>query len=177
MGKIKKEVKEAVKQIAEKTSDGRIYTTKIGPVDVGSGLSKSASPEGKEKPFMFLGKGDEEGNYGYARIGSGKDKQVGFGKTFNEGQGSLGVDVGKDFIGIGGSYNFKDGGEAKPGLWANINRRKKLGISRPKSKTTISKEAYANMKAGFPKKKMKKGGIARGCGKVLGDRKKVTKYY
>ena len=48
---------------------------------------------------------------------------------------------------------MKDGGSAKPGLWANINRRKKLGISRPKSKTTISKEAYANMKAGFPKKK------------------------
>ena len=48
---------------------------------------------------------------------------------------------------------FKKGGSAKPGLWANINRRKKLGISRPKSKTTISAKAYANMKAGFPKKK------------------------
>jgi hypothetical protein len=43
--------------------------------------------------------------------------------------------------------------KAKNGLWANINRRKKLGISRPKSKSTISKEAYSNMKAGFPKKK------------------------
>ena len=48
---------------------------------------------------------------------------------------------------------FKKGGSSKPGLWANINRRKKLGISRPKSKTTISAKAYANMKAGFPKKK------------------------
>ena len=48
---------------------------------------------------------------------------------------------------------FKGTGIAKPGLWANINRRKKLGISRPKSKTTISKKAYANMKKGFPKKK------------------------
>ena len=47
---------------------------------------------------------------------------------------------------------FKKGGSAKPGLWANINRRKKLGISRPKSKSTISTKAYANMKAGFPKK-------------------------
>ena len=46
---------------------------------------------------------------------------------------------------------FKKGGEAKPGLYANINRRKKLGISRPKSKSTISKKAYANMKKGFPK--------------------------
>ena len=43
---------------------------------------------------------------------------------------------------------FKKGG--KVGLYANINRRKKLGISRPKSKTTISKEAYSNMKKGFP---------------------------
>jgi len=127
---------------------------------------------------------------------------------------------------------------AKQGLWANINRRKKLGISRPKSETTISKKAYANMKAGFPKKKAKggmamdesmahegkeskameaketrlekkgykeskfgkmisaganldkrkrvitkastmlaKGGIARGCGKVMPDRRKTTKYY
>jgi hypothetical protein len=46
---------------------------------------------------------------------------------------------------------FKEGGSSKPGLWANINRRKKLGISRPKSKSTISKKAYANMKKGFPK--------------------------
>jgi hypothetical protein len=46
---------------------------------------------------------------------------------------------------------FKKGGEAKPGLYANINRRKKLGISRPKSKSTISKKAYSNMKKGFPK--------------------------
>jgi hypothetical protein len=52
---------------------------------------------------------------------------------------------------------MKKGGESKPGLWANINRRKKLGISRPKSKSTISKEAYANMKKGFPKKKAKGG--------------------
>ena len=45
---------------------------------------------------------------------------------------------------------------SKPGLYANINSRKRKGISRPKSKSTISKEAYANMKAGFPKKKKKK---------------------
>ena len=29
----------------------------------------------------------------------------------------------------------------KRGLYANINRRKKLGISRPKSKSTITKKA------------------------------------
>jgi len=38
-------------------------------------------------------------------------------------------------------------------LYANINRRKKSGTSRSKSKSTISDKAYANMKAGFPKKK------------------------
>ena len=71
---------------------------------------------------------------------------------------------------------FAKGG--KVGLWANINRRKKLGISRPKSKSTISKKAYANMKAGFPKrKKMQKGGIARGCGAVMSNRRKFTKVY
>jgi len=37
------------------------------------------------------------------------------------------------------------------GLYANINARKKKGISRDKSKSTILPKAYANMKAGFPK--------------------------
>jgi hypothetical protein len=46
---------------------------------------------------------------------------------------------------------LKKGGSAKQGLYANINKRKKLGISRPKSKSTISKKAYSNMKKGFPK--------------------------
>ena len=45
---------------------------------------------------------------------------------------------------------------SKQGLYANINKRRKKGISRPKSKSTITPEAYANMKAGFPKKKKKK---------------------
>ena len=43
----------------------------------------------------------------------------------------------------------------KKGLYANINARKKKGISRPKSKSTISDKAYANMKAGFKKKRKK----------------------
>ena len=47
---------------------------------------------------------------------------------------------------------------AKQGLYANINARKKKGISISKKKSKISKEAYANMKAGFPKKKKKKKG-------------------
>jgi hypothetical protein len=44
---------------------------------------------------------------------------------------------------------FKEGGPV--GLYANINARKKKGISRPKSKSTITSKAYANMKKGFPK--------------------------
>jgi hypothetical protein len=38
------------------------------------------------------------------------------------------------------------------GLYANINARKKKGISRSKKKSTISSKAYANMKKGFKKK-------------------------
>jgi hypothetical protein len=40
----------------------------------------------------------------------------------------------------------------KKGLYANINRRRKLGISRSKKKSTITPKAYANMKRGFKKK-------------------------
>ena len=41
-------------------------------------------------------------------------------------------------------------------LYANINKRKKAGTSRPKSESTISDKAYANMKAGFPNSKKNK---------------------
>jgi len=44
---------------------------------------------------------------------------------------------------------FKKGGPV--GLYANINARKKKGISRSKSESTITPKAYANMKKGFPK--------------------------
>ena len=44
---------------------------------------------------------------------------------------------------------YKEGGPV--GLYANINARKKKGISRSKSESTITPKAYANMKAGFPK--------------------------
>ena len=46
---------------------------------------------------------------------------------------------------------YKEGGPV--GLYANINARKKAGTSRSKAKSTITPEAYANMKAGFPKRK------------------------
>ena len=37
-------------------------------------------------------------------------------------------------------------------LYRNILRRKKLGISRSKKKSTISDKSYARMKKGFKKK-------------------------
>ena len=40
-------------------------------------------------------------------------------------------------------------------LYENINKRKKAGTSRSKKESTISDKAYANMKAGFPKKRKK----------------------
>ena len=47
------------------------------------------------------------------------------------------------------------------GLYENINKRKKAGTSRPKSKSTIDPKTYAKMgtpalnKAGKPKRKVK----------------------
>lgn len=41
-------------------------------------------------------------------------------------------------------------------LVKNINKRKKAGTSRTKKKSTVSPKAYADMKAGWPKKKKKK---------------------
>ena len=41
----------------------------------------------------------------------------------------------------------------KKGLYYNMNKRKGLGISRSKNKSTISAKAYSNMKRGFPKNK------------------------
>ena len=44
----------------------------------------------------------------------------------------------------------------KRGLYANINARKKKGISRSKKNSTITPKAYANMQAGFPNSKKNK---------------------
>jgi hypothetical protein len=50
-------------------------------------------------------------------------------------------------------WPHEKGGDAdmkkKNALVININRRKKAGTSRPKSKSTVSKEAYAQMKKGY----------------------------
>tara|TARA_B100000900_G_C19938844_1_gene456776 strand:- start:186 stop:371 length:186 start_codon:yes stop_codon:yes gene_type:complete len=57
-------------------------------------------------------------------------------------------------------HTTKSGKKAKKGLYYNINQKKKSGTSNTKAKSTISDEAYANMKAGFPKRKRKKGLVA-----------------
>ncbi|ATB29558.1 hypothetical protein [Melittangium boletus] len=44
----------------------------------------------------------------------------------------------------------------KNSLVANINRRKKAGTSRPKSKSTVGKKAYKNMERGWGKTARKK---------------------
>jgi hypothetical protein len=41
-------------------------------------------------------------------------------------------------------------------LYENINRRRKLGISRSKKNSTVSSKSYRRMKLGFPKKDKKK---------------------
>lgn len=41
----------------------------------------------------------------------------------------------------------------KPGLFANMNKRKKAGTSRPKSKSTVSPKTYKAMKSWGKKKK------------------------
>ena len=41
-------------------------------------------------------------------------------------------------------------------LYENINKRRKAGTSRPKSKSTVSAKSYKNMKAGFPNSKKNK---------------------
>ena len=61
---------------------------------------------------------------------------------------------------------------AKRGLYANINAKKKAGPSKPKSKSTITPEAYANMKAGFPNSKKNKA-KAMGGGMMMKKKAKM----
>lgn len=44
----------------------------------------------------------------------------------------------------------------KNSLVRNINRRKRKGTSRPKSRSTVSKKSYRDMKRGWPAKKKRK---------------------
>ncbi|WPB82237.1 hypothetical protein KYC5002_24360 [Archangium violaceum] len=58
--------------------------------------------------------------------------------------------------------------QKKNSLVANINRRKKAGTSRSKSRSTVSKKAYGDMKKGWSAKKKaagKKTAAKKGAGK------------
>jgi hypothetical protein len=46
--------------------------------------------------------------------------------------------------------------QQKNSLVANINRRKRAGKSRSKAETTVSKQAYTDMQAGWPAKRKAK---------------------
>ncbi len=48
-------------------------------------------------------------------------------------------------------HETKEGKMARKGLYYNINQRKKKGISRSKSESTISKKAYKSLLSGFKK--------------------------
>lgn len=62
--------------------------------------------------------------------------------------------------------------QKKNSLVANINRRKKAGTSRPKSRSTVSKKAYGDMKKGWPAKKKAAG--KKTAAKKTGARKKTA---
>ncbi len=67
--------------------------------------------------------------------------------------------------------------QKKNSLVANINRRKKAGTSRPKSRSTVSKKAYGDMKEGWPTKKKaagKKTAAKKTAAKKTGARKKTA---
>jgi hypothetical protein len=66
--------------------------------------------------------------------------------------------------------------QKKNSLVANINRRKKAGTSRPKSRSTVSKKAYGDMTEGWPAKKTaaKKTAAKKTAAKKTGARKKTA---
>lgn len=61
----------------------------------------------------------------------------------------------------------------KNSLVNNINKRKKAGKSRSKTQSTISKEAYKDMQAGWPKKKAAKKKTAKKAVKKKSTKRKA----
>ena len=49
----------------------------------------------------------------------------------------------------------------KNSLVGNINRRKRKGTSRPKSRSTVSKKSYRDMQRGWPAKKKRKKAVRK----------------
>jgi len=63
----------------------------------------------------------------------------------------------------------------KNSLVANINRRKRAGKSRSKSRSTISSDAYDRMEAGWPTKKKKKTAKKKTAKKKTAKKKTAKK--
>ena len=65
----------------------------------------------------------------------------------------------------------------KSSLVGNINRRKKKGTSRPKSRSTISRESYDAMQEGWPEsgKKTKKKASKKKASKKRASKKKASR--
>lgn len=65
----------------------------------------------------------------------------------------------------------------KNSLVENINRRKKSGTSRPKKKSTVSKDSYQDMQKGWPEssgKPAKKSSAKKSAAKKKSARKKSS---
>jgi hypothetical protein len=60
-------------------------------------------------------------------------------------------------------------------LVENINRRKRAGKSRPKSKSTVSKKSYKDMQKGWPKSGKKKASSKKSTKKKASKRKSTKK--
>ena len=60
-----------------------------------------------------------------------------------------------------------------------IAQQEKLDKEKPKSNAEIKAERLKELdkELGIKRNEKSKGGIARGCGKVMSNRRKVTKYY
>ena len=59
----------------------------------------------------------------------------------------------------------------------DIALEEKLAAEKPKSNAEIKAERLKELEKELGIKKFKKGGIAKGCGKVMSNRKKATKYF
>jgi hypothetical protein len=61
----------------------------------------------------------------------------------------------------------------------DIALEEKLAAEKPKSNAEIKAERLKELdkELGIKRNEKSKGGIARGCGKIMSNRKKVTKYF
>lgn len=65
--------------------------------------------------------------------------------------------------------------QKKNSLVANINRRKRAGTSRPKSRSTVSRKSYENMERGWGKTARKKTAAKKTTGRKSPARKSTAR--